>query len=184
MIATLTTRLRRTSTTAAALALLAVPLSACTTHTTDFVYTPAQGTNDRDGQVDVLNALVVAGSEGEGRFIAGLANNSPTEADGLSGITAVDSAEGVTIAIESGDTDIPASGFLQLADPESANVVVSGEEVAAGGYVRLRLEFDNAEPVEVNVPVVAAGEDFAGVTSGPSEPTESPTVAETETHSE
>lgn len=189
MIATEPRRLRRALTTAALL--LAFPLTGCTFHDTDFVYTPAQGVNDRDGAVDVLNALIVSGEEGEGRFIVGLANNDLEQGDELTGVTGSGEDSGVQVQVDSGETEIPAGGFLQLADPESAVVTVTGEDVVPGTFIRLTMEFANAEPVEVHVPVVEPGEDFADVTSSspsatptddqaPGGESESPAPAETE----
>ena len=38
-------------------------------------YTPSVGVNDRDGDIDVLHALVVSGAEGSGTVVAALVNN-------------------------------------------------------------------------------------------------------------
>ena len=43
---------------------------------TDRIYTPANGANDRDGEIDVLSAQVVSPEPGTGVFIASLCNNS------------------------------------------------------------------------------------------------------------
>ena len=95
--------------------LLAVPtLSSCGVNfsaQTDQVYTPAEGVNDRSGDVDVLNALVVADTDGTGRFIAGLANNTDKE-ETLTGITGVDVDQSLQISLDGGDFKIPAYGFL------------------------------------------------------------------------
>ena len=50
---------------------------------TDQVYNPAAGVDDRSGSVDVLNALVVSGSDGSGTVIASLVNNDQTHSDSL-----------------------------------------------------------------------------------------------------
>jgi hypothetical protein len=177
--------LRRILTTAAVAAVLPLGLSACTSAATDFIYTPAQGVNDRSSDVDVLNALIVSGEEGEGRFIAGLANNTD-EADEITGVAGAGEDEGVSVEFGGGDTEVPADGFLQLADEGAAEVTVSGEDVAPGTFIRLSIQFGSAEPVEMHVPVVSPGEDFSGVVSStPSEsPTESPTEAESEAATE
>ena len=64
---------------AAAALLLAVPaLSACGVSfgaPTDQVYNPSVGVDDQSGQVDVLNALIVSGSNGSGTVVATLVNN-------------------------------------------------------------------------------------------------------------
>lgn len=172
MIATEPRRLRRSLTTAAALVLLAVPLSACTSAGTDFIYTPAQGVNARDGDVDVLNALVVSSEDGEGRLVVGLANNDTSEPDGLTGVAGAGEDTSLQVQLEGGETQIEPGGFLQLADPEAARVIVSGDGVQPGDLVRLSLQFEKADAVEVHVPVVEPGDDFAGVMSSPAAPSE------------
>ena len=171
---------RRHSVALAAAALVSVPaLAACTAAATDEVYTPSQGVNNRDGRVDVLHALVVSDGKDGGRFIAGLSNNDQTEEDELTGITV---AEGdAQVQLGDGETKIPAAGLLQLADEGSAEVQVKG--VTQGGYVRLTLAFQSADSVTVNVPVVAAGDDFADV-EVPGQVTPSESAAEEPTPSE
>ena len=53
---------------------------------TDQAYTPAAGTNDRDGDVDVLSAVIVAAQPDSGTFVASLTNNCPTEDFELTGV--------------------------------------------------------------------------------------------------
>ena len=63
---------------AATVVALAAPLSSCGfDYATDRVYTPGSGANNREGDVDVLSAVVVSAAEGSGTFVASLANNSP-----------------------------------------------------------------------------------------------------------
>jgi copper(I)-binding protein len=151
---------------AAAAVLLAVPgLSACGVNfgaQTDQIYTPADGENARDGAVKVLNALVVSGEPGSGRLIAGLANTE-SEGDELVGVRSDDPA--ITFEPSGGETAIPARGFLQLADDDAANIVVSGDEevLRPGRFVRVTFTFANAEEASLNLPVMAPGTDYAGV---------------------
>ena len=57
--------------TAAALALAAPALTSCGfDYATDRIYTPATGVNNRDGDVDVLGAVVVSSQADSGTFIA------------------------------------------------------------------------------------------------------------------
>ena len=164
---------------AVASALLALPaLSSCAVSfgaQTDQVYTPADGENYREGTVDVLNALIVSESPGSGRLIAGLAN-SGTEDDELTGVRGVGETQDVTFSLVGGETAIPASGLLQLADEDAAHVTVSGspETVRAGGFVRLAFSFRNGEEAELNVPVLEPGEYYDDVELG--EVSESPTA--------
>lgn len=139
---------------------------------TNAVYTPAQGVNNREATVDVLNALVVAESDGTGRLIAGLANNDGSTEIALSGVQGVGEDEGVQFGSDGGTASVGPSGFLQLADEGSAVITASGDGVEIGDYVRLSMSFDNGETVDLNVPVVPPGEDFAEVTL----PSDSPTT--------
>lgn len=147
---------------AAVAALLAVPaLSSCGQFDpqTDQVYTPSVGVNARDGMVDVLHALVVTDGSGSGRVIAGLANNDQAEGDELTGVESADGS--LTVELQDGETEIPAGGFLQLAD--AAYVGVEGEGIEAGSFVRLTFTFANAEAATVNVPVMPNTEEFEDV---------------------
>lgn len=157
---------------AAALLLTVPALGACAAAATDAIYTPSQGVNNRDGDVDVLHALVVSDGKDGGRFIAGLVNNNQTDDDALTGVTVADGDAQVKVG--DGDKDIPAAGLLQLAGDDAAEVLVTG--VTLGGYVRLTLSFQNAEPVTLNVPVVPAGDDYADV-QVPNQVTPSETAA-------
>jgi hypothetical protein len=163
---------------AVASVLLALPaLSSCAVSfgaQTDQVYTPADGENNRDGTVDVLNALIVSETPGSGRLIAGLSNADLEEADSITGVRALGDSEGVTFSLGSGETEIPAGGYLQLADDDAAHITVSGdpEQVEPGAFVRLEFTFQNGEGAELNVPVLSPGSTYDGVELG--EPTQSP----------
>ena len=159
----------RTKVLAAAAALVAVPaLSACGTNfdaQTDQVYTPADGENNYDGSVDVLNAMIVSDTPGSGRFIAGLVNNDSQEPDTFESVEGVGESAEVTFSVEGGETEIPPGGGLQLADDGSAMVVASGSEDAlqAGKFVRVSVSFANGDTAELNVPVMAPGVTYEGV---------------------
>lgn len=152
---------------AAVAALLVVPvLSSCGVNfgaQTDKVYTAAQGVNNRDGQVDVLNALIVSSANGSGRLIAGLSNNDGENPDQLTGVAGSGDDASLTVALQGGNTTIPAGGYIQLADDGQAAVLVSGEAVTAGGYVRVAFSFKRGEQAVLNVPVVSNTGDFADV---------------------
>jgi hypothetical protein len=182
------TKTRRLVPAAAVALLLAVPtLSSCASTNfdaqTDQYYTPTDGENAREGTVDVLHALIVSEEPGSGRLIAALANSGAAgdpvgvEAsdsaqeeqsqgdDELTGVRGVGESEAVQFSLVEGETAIPAGGTLQLADDGSAVIAVSGdpEQVAPGRYVRLAFTFANGEEVELNVPVLEPGEDYADV---------------------
>ena len=57
---------------------------------TDRPYTPGEGSNDLDGQVDVLSALVVAAQPNEGTFVVTLANNDSEDDVALNGVAGPD----------------------------------------------------------------------------------------------
>jgi hypothetical protein len=180
-------RSRRSRRLAAVAVLLAVPaLSSCGVNfkaQTDQVYTPAEGANDRSGPVDVLNALIVSDQAGSGRFIAGFANNEDKEQT-LTSVTGVGVDQQIQFALEEGTFSVPGYGFLQLADTDGGTVSATGDPVKPGYYVHVQLQFSDAPTVDMDVPVVAPGEDFADVTlpsssASPSEsPSESPSPSE------
>ncbi|HET6562375.1 MAG TPA: hypothetical protein VFG72_10905 [Marmoricola sp.] len=149
----------RTKALAAAAALLAVPaLSSCGGNfdaQTDQMYTPADGVNDYEGSVDVLNALIVSGTPGSGRFIAGL-NNDSTESLTLESVEGVGESAEVTFSIEGGETELPARGYIQLAHDDAAMVVASGsaEALQPGKFVRVSLTFAGGQSAELDVPVL------------------------------
>ena len=151
---------------AAAAVLLALPaLSSCGVNfkaQTDQVYTPAEGVNNRDGNMDVLNALIVSDSEGTGRFVAGFSNNTDQEST-LTAVTGLGVDQQIEFTLDDGDFTVPGYGFLQLADPDSGMVTASGDPIKAGYFVDVELQFSDSDPVEVQVPVVPPGEDFTDV---------------------
>lgn len=132
---------------------------------TDKPYQPAVGSNDRSHEVDVLGALVVSAKPGSGVLIATLVNKSTTRADKLT------SVQGDGIQVASGVTpDIPVAGLANLADPSIGGIQVQGSKVKAGGYVRVRLIFQDADPVTIEVPVVTNAGPYAGLDGPTSTP--------------
>lgn len=144
-------RLRPLATAAAVIA-LAAPLTSCGfDYATERDYTPGSGANTREGEVDVLSAVVVSAAEGSGTFIASLSNNDPSEEQTFTGIAG---AEGTTVEVaEFEPVTVPAGGLVNLADPP-AEIVMTGE-FTAGDVVPLSFDFGNGERVQLNVPVVA-----------------------------
>ena len=173
----------RRSLAAAAVVLTAPALASCGfNYPTDQVYTPSVGVNDRDGDVDVLHALVVSGAEGSGTVVAALVNNQQ-EDDALTEIAGSGPDASVTVS-SAGSVEVPGTELVQLAEEE---IGVEGESNAPGQFVELTFSFQNAESVTVEVPVVARRGDYAKVPV-PSEeptaeetPTEEPTAEETPT---
>ncbi len=148
---------RRRAAAVVATLLLVPALAACGFNVqTDQVYQPAEGVNDRSGQVDILNALVVSGTDGEGTFAGTLVNNSQTDGDELTQVTAKDAEVKMAEPVK-----IPAGDLVNLAD--SGTVTVAGDPVVPGGYVTLIFSFANGQTTEVQVPVVTAQGDYAKV---------------------
>ena len=150
----------RRSTTTAAVALafpvLSLGLTACGFDApTDQVYNPAVGVNEQRGAVDVLNALVVSGSDGSGTVVASFANNDQEESDALTGI----SGPGVQVEVAA-DATIPQGGLLNLSD---GSVTITGEEVVPGSFVRLTFTFGRGEAVTLQAPVMANDGDYADI---------------------
>lgn len=137
--------------TAAAVVALAAPLSSCGfDYATDRDYQPGSGTNNREGQVDVLSAVVVSAAEGSGTFVASLSNN---EAETEQTFTAVAGEDASVTAAEFEPITISPGGIVNLAEP-AAGIVLTGE-FKAGDVVPLTVDFGNGERVSLNVPVVS-----------------------------
>jgi hypothetical protein len=146
----------------AAAAVLLVPvLSSCGfDQPTDRVYTPAVGVNERAGSVDVLNVLVVSGSDGSGTLVAALVNNDQEDDDSLTRIAGSGEDSGLTVTLD-GPVDIDAGRSVQLVD--ETEISVEGGAVKPGAFVELTFSFENAESVTVQAPVVARRGDYAEV---------------------
>ena len=151
-----TVRRHRLAAAAVVTPLAAVVMSGCGVNfnaQTDQPYNPAAGVNDRSGSVDVLNALVVSGSDGSGAFIATLVNNSQTKGDTLKGLSGVGTDSSIKATAPT-TTAIAPNGVLNLAS--SGPVDLTGKRVAAGNFVDLRLTFDNGKAITLKAPVVSA----------------------------
>ncbi|HET6166380.1 MAG TPA: hypothetical protein VFE07_06095 [Marmoricola sp.] len=136
--------------------LLAPALASCGfNEQTDQVYQAAVGINDRSGEVDILNALIVSGEDGSGTFAGTLVNKDQTNDDTL------DSVTGPGITSPSVSVEVPAAGVARLA--VSGDVSVTGSAVKPGNFVELTLAFASGQTTTVKVPVVEAGGDYANV---------------------
>lgn len=141
----------RRSIAVAALVLTPVLTSCGFNQPTDRVYTPGVGVNDRDGEVDVLNALIVSGAPGSGSVVATLSNNNVDEPDQLTDISGA-GENNAQISLES-PIEIPRGGSVSVSD--EAEVSVEGDLINSGAFVEITFTFENAEPVTIEVPVVA-----------------------------
>jgi hypothetical protein len=150
---------------AAVTVLVAAPvLSSCGTSfgaPTDQVYNPSRGVDDRAGEVDVLNALVVTGSDGSGTLVATLVDNDQVNADALKGVVGAGQDAALTGKV-AGDATIPAGGLLNLAT--QGDVTLRGKRIVPGNFVQITLSFDRAGSATLDVPVVSSSDpDYADV---------------------
>ena len=156
--------------TTAAVALATTGLSSCGfDYATDRYYTPSVGTNDHDGTVKVLAAVVVSTTPGSGTFIASLSN---TDTDKGAALTELSATGGAPVEFE--PVDVGKGALVNLADPK-ADLKVTGD-FGAGDFIEMTLGFDNGERVVLDVPVVTNSGYYADL-DGPA-PAEETTDAE------
>lgn len=152
---------------AAGVLLVAAPaLASCGfDYATDRVYTPGAGTNDRDGQVDVLGAVVVSAEDGSGTLVASFSNNNddePTTVEAIEGTFVGE--DGTEEAVEVGEfepIEIPAGGLVNLANAEEPIAITGGFET--GDFLTLHFTFGNGESAELDVPTVVDCYEYAGL---------------------
>lgn len=142
---------------ATALLLLVPALSACGfSAQTDQVYQPATGVDNRDGQVNVLNALIVSAHDGAGTFAGTLVNTNLSQADQLVSIT---DSKG-TVAIP-----VPPNGLVNLAT--AGEVRLKNADIVPGGWVSLTLQFASGQTTQIDAPVVQNKDEYADIPVGP-----------------
>jgi hypothetical protein len=150
---------RSTATFVAVLLPLAAALTSCGfDYPTDRVNTIAAGTNNREAEVDVLGARVVAFAQGEGRLIGTLVYNDndaeePATLDEVSG-------EGVTVELP--EVQVEPNSSVNLGATDGPAVPVSGE-FTAGEFLELTYSFSTQESVTLEVPVVKACGQYADI---------------------
>lgn len=154
-------QLRRSLALVSGALLLTAPLAACGFDpATDRINTITPGASDRDGTVDVLNAVIVSAEEGSGVFITTLVNNDLEEEASLESVAA-DDAEAVQVGEFSG-ISIDPNGLVNLAAEDEEGIPVQGE-LAAGDVVPMTLQLSDGQVVQIDVPVVWNCEEFAGI---------------------
>jgi hypothetical protein len=149
------------TTVALATAAMALGLSSCSyDNPTDMVYNPAIGVHDQSSTVDVLNALVVKGSDTStaGVLVTTLVNNDEQNDDRLTGLEVGPADQGVQATLP-GSIEIAGGELVRL---EEEGVEVSGEGVEDGAFITLTYTFAGAEAVTVDVPVVTQDEGYYG----------------------
>ena len=137
---------------------------------TEKVYTPGAGTNDRDGDVDVLSAVIVAAQPDSGTFIASLSNNKSDQDFELTGVAGAGEWSDLTVDPSDLSIDIPARGFVNLVNEDP--ITVTGD-FDAGQFAELTLTFDSGDTVTMDVPIVFACNTYEGLDPSQQEPEES-----------
>ena len=158
--------LTRLTLTIAAVALAVPGVAACGfNYATDRENTIVNGTSNKDGDVDVLNAVIVSGESGSGTFIASLSNNDTSEPISLESL---DFGSNSTVQVASfSPIEVPPHGLVNLADGEG--IKVSGD-FEAGEFISLTLSFDNGDSAEMDVPVVTEDDEYTDLDNGTGEP--------------
>ncbi|MCW2813819.1 MAG: hypothetical protein JWN84_1274 [Nocardioides sp.] len=135
----------------AAGALLASPLlGGCGfNYQTDQVNVISAGINERSGDVDVLGAVVIAGQDDLGLFVATLVNTSeePVTFEALQATDEIGPLE------ETAGTEIPAGGQANLF--QTGGIPVEGA-FKAGDFVTVSLSFDSGQTSTLEINVVTA----------------------------
>jgi hypothetical protein len=123
--------------------LMAPVLGACGfSAQTDQVYQAAAGVNDRSGNVDILNALVVSGTDGAGTLSTTLVDNDQNKADQLTSVT------GPGIVATTSGVVVSAAG---------------GAGIKPGQFVTLTFVFASGQSTTLKVQVFAATGDYSGI---------------------
>jgi hypothetical protein len=117
-------------------------------YATDRVNTISAGINDRAGEVDVLGAVIIAGEDNAGVFVATLVNKDLDDAVSLDAL-----APGEQVAPLDGDSpiEVTAGGSTSLFNEDAIAV---GGEFGAGDFVDVTLQFSNGQVTTMQVPVV------------------------------
>jgi hypothetical protein len=129
------------------------------------VYQPAVGISDRDGDVYAINTLIVTDGRGNGTVVSALINQAEGE-DTLRSVTATDDhgTELQAQPLPDGGIALPPRQSLQLGSEGLARI--SSDTLEAGQFVTLTFTFANAQPVEIDAPVVNDGPIYADVPVG------------------
>ena len=112
------------------------------------------GTDYRDGNVSVLNAVVVSDAGNGGTFVATLVNNTDSDQQ-VTGITGSGSVTQVDVT----PVTIKPHGLVNLAN--EGGFAVSGT-FRIGDILDLTVAFGDGTSADMEVPVVAASGDWAG----------------------
>lgn len=160
------TSVRRRALAAAALTVTAgLTLSACGTGfdaQTNKVYQPAVGSNAR-GEVDVLNALLVANPDGSATVSAGVVSNADAEQTVTS--VEVTTLDDKPLQVQSPTTSLALKpGVFVLVGSTAAGEGFKVKEADTGLYVKVTFTFSDSSPVTIEAPVVARTAEYDDIT--------------------
>ncbi|MDQ4085491.1 MAG: hypothetical protein M3165_06685 [Actinomycetota bacterium] len=116
-------------------------------------YNPAVGVNVRDGDVWAMNLLVVLSESGQGTLVGALLNKG-RRTDRLVDATVQSEQDEEPVSSSMLRSSVPLTPGRLVEMSEPPTVAVEGT-VTPGRFVTVTLQFQRAEPVEVEVPVVA-----------------------------
>jgi copper(I)-binding protein len=130
---------------------------------TNQIYQPAIGSDNRLGDVYVLDALVVSDGTSLGTVAAGLVNEVVRRGDALIRVTA-DSTDGNRVQgmIRGDQVRLPSQQLVQLADTGDVTLNAA-KPLDIGGSITVTFTFRNAAPVTLDLPIVKNTGDFAHV---------------------
>lgn len=152
---------------------------------TQRVYQPADGVVAKVGDIDVEHVLVVVPPAGSAGHAAESPSPTPTPtgtptpaAEGTTGVlvmtlvnTGTQPDRLVAVAVEQGQvsvngpTEVPPGGLLKFGAAEDATTVqIHGVTRLAGSAMRLRLTFERAGVIDLQVPLMPALGAYATVT--------------------
>lgn len=151
---------RRFSALAVGMLLLGAPvLASCGfDYATDRISTISAGVNDREGEIDVLGAVVIADRPDLGVFATTLVDNDLATQDSLTGLTGDLAGEITLLDGELAAVPIDDQGRVSLF--RSGGIDVSGG-FEPGDFVTVTLSFSNGQESTLDVPVVAPCDQYS-----------------------
>lgn len=136
-------------------------------------YAPGDGVLADNGNIRVLNALVVAGDAASAGVVSMTLVNIGDRDDQLSDITSTGGTVDLT-----GTRDLAASDSVRLGAGTDPAATIGGLTSRPGQIVTLHLTFSRSEPLTIRTVVVPATGDYAELTPGPETPAaESPSTS-------
>lgn len=150
-------------------------LTACGfNYPTDQISNITSGVNYREGNVDILNAVVVAKEPNAGTFVATFVNNTNTVPIALQSVsgdnTAISNTQATPFTLQ--------PNSLRNLATEGGGIPVSGT-FSLGQFVNLTFQFDDGDTANMAVPVVLDEGQWAGldISSPSASPSASPTTS-------